>query len=70
MSRRFDQTVQEKGEPFNYDFKGETQRGVGFYQFMKRSGKRSSAAYAYIESLEKDPNMTVQLHCRVQKINI
>ena len=28
------------------------QRGVGFYQFMNRSGKRSSAAYAFIAPLE------------------
>ena len=34
VSRWFVQTVQEKGEPFNHDFNGETQRGVGFYQFM------------------------------------
>ncbi len=70
VSRWFVQTVQEKGEPFNHDFNGETQRGVGFYQFMNRSGKRSSTAYAYIEPLEKDPKITVQLHCKVQKINI
>ena len=70
VSRWFVQTVQEKGEPFNHDFNGETQRGVGFYQFMNRSGKWSSAANSCIEPLEKDPKMTVQLHCRMQKINI
>ena len=70
VSRWFIQTMQEKGESFNHGFNGETQRGVSFYQFMNRSAKRNSAAYAYIEPFEKDPKMTVQLHCRVQKINI
>ncbi|HEY4553364.1 MAG TPA: hypothetical protein VIG80_09235, partial [Bacillaceae bacterium] len=37
------------------------QRGVGFYQFMNRHGKRSSAAYAFIAPLEKDPRLTVRL---------
>ena len=47
MSRWFVQAVQALGEPFNPDFNGPAQRGVGFYQFMNRHGRRSSAAYAY-----------------------
>ena len=70
VSRWFVQTVQEKGEPFNHDFNGERQRGVGFYQFMNRNGKRSSAANAYIEPLANNPNLILQLHCKVHKINI
>ena len=70
ISRWFVQTVQEKGEPFNHDFNGETQRGVGFYQFMNRSGKRSSAAYAYLAPLAKDSRITVKLRSKVNKINI
>ena len=42
MSRWFVQAVQALGEPFNPDFNGAAQRGVGFYQFMNRHGKRSS----------------------------
>lgn len=70
VSRWFVQTVQGKGEPFNHDFNGPTQRGVGFYQFMNRHGKRSSAAYAYIEPLAKDPRITIKLQCKVSKIHI
>jgi choline dehydrogenase-like flavoprotein len=62
--------VQSKGEAFNHDFNGENQRGVGFYQFMNRHGKRSSAAYAYIEPLAKDPRLTVKLQSKVSRINI
>ena len=49
------------GEPFNHDFNGPSQRGVGFYQFMNRRGRRSSAAYAFIAPLADDPNLTVRL---------
>ena len=55
VSRWFVQSVQALGEPFNHDFNGPKQRGVGFYQFTNRRGKRSSAAYAFLAPLEGDP---------------
>jgi choline dehydrogenase len=70
VSRWFVQSVQQKGEPFTNDFNGPTQRGVGFYQFMNRKGKRSSAAYAYIEPLNADKRLTVKLRATVTRINI
>ncbi|MDO8360246.1 MAG: GMC family oxidoreductase N-terminal domain-containing protein [Devosia sp.] len=70
VSRWFVQTVQEKGEPFTHDFNGPTQRGVGYYQFMNRRGKRSSAAYAYVEPLKDDKRLTVTLRAAVQRINV
>ena len=68
FSRWFVQAIQTMGEPFNPDFNGQSQRGVGFYQFMNRHGKRSSAAYAYVTPQEKNPNLTVRLRCAVQKV--
>jgi choline dehydrogenase len=70
VSRWFVQSVQQLGEPLTNDFNGPTQRGVGFYQFMNRRGKRSSAAYAYVEPLKADPRLTVKLRATVQRINI
>jgi len=70
VSRWFVQSVQQLGEPLTNDFNGPTQRGVGFYQFMNRRGKRSSAAYAYIEPLKADPRLTVKLHAAVRRITI
>ncbi len=70
VSRWFVQSVQLMGEPLTHDFNGTTQRGVGFYQFMNRKGKRSSAAYAYVEPLKDDPRLTVRLRAAVQRINI
>lgn len=70
FSRWFVQAVQTLGEPFNPDFNGTSQRGVGFYQFTNRHGKRSSSAYAFIAPQEKNPNLTVRLQAEVQRIVI
>ncbi|MFM0052526.1 GMC family oxidoreductase [Caballeronia grimmiae] len=70
FSRWFVQTVQAMGEPFNPDFNGPSQRGVGFYQFTNRKGRRSSAAYAYIEPLEHDTRLTVMLNAEVSRVVI
>lgn len=70
MSRWFVQAVQGLGEPFNPDFNGLSQRGVGFYQFMNRAGKRSSSAYAFIEPLLKDAKLDLRLQTRADKIII
>ncbi|WP_322889930.1 MULTISPECIES: GMC family oxidoreductase [unclassified Yoonia] len=69
-SRWFVQAVQALGEPYNADFNGTAQRGVGFYQFMNRHGRRSSAAYAFLSPLEGDPRLTVRLQARVERILI
>jgi choline dehydrogenase-like flavoprotein len=69
-SRWFVQTVQQMGVPYTADFNGPTQTGVGYYQFMNRRGKRSSAAYAYIEPLKADRRLTVRLRAKVSRINI
>lgn len=70
LSRWFVQAVQAMDEPFNADFNGGSQRGVGFYQFMNRHGRRSSAAYAFIEPLKNDRRLTVRLNCAVSRIVI
>ena len=58
------------GVPYNHDFNGASQHGVGFYQFMNRRGKRSSAAYAFIAPLANNPKLTVELNARVHRIEI
>jgi choline dehydrogenase len=70
VSRWFVQSVQSLGVPFNHDFNGQRQNGVGFYQFTNRRGKRSSAAYAFIEPLKDNPNLTLRLHAQVRRIDI
>jgi choline dehydrogenase-like flavoprotein len=68
FSRWFVQSVQALGEPFNHDFNGPTQRGVGFYQFTNRRGKRSSAAYAFLAPLAGNPNLMIRLNAQARRI--
>jgi choline dehydrogenase len=67
-SRWFVQAVQGLGEPFNPDFNGPSQRGVGFYQFMNRSGRRCSAAYAYLAPESTNPNLVVRLQSPARRL--
>ncbi|TIS50177.1 MAG: alanine-phosphoribitol ligase, partial [Mesorhizobium sp.] len=39
---------QELGVPYNHDFNGRQQAGVGFYQLTQRNRRRSSASMAYL----------------------
>lgn len=68
FSRWFVQAVQALGEPFNPDFNGKAQRGVGFYQFTNRHGKRTSAAYAFLSPQENNPKLVVRIRAEVRKI--
>lgn len=72
MARWFVQALQAQGEPFNPDFNGKQQRGVGYFQFTYLHGQRQSAAYAFIEPLmkAKTPNLDVRLEAAVLKIII
>lgn len=70
MARWFVQAVQAQGEPFNPDFNGKTQRGVGYFQFTYNEGQRISAAYAFLDPLKSDPNLTIRLQSQVQRILI
>ncbi|MFO1070191.1 MAG: GMC family oxidoreductase [Geminicoccaceae bacterium] len=67
-SRWFVQTLQAMGLPYNHDFNSGRQYGVGFYQFMNRHGRRSSAAYAFLAPLETDSRLTVKLEAAVRRI--
>src|SRR5690606_11500576 len=60
--------AREAGHPFNADFNGAEQEGVGHYQVTHRDGERFSAAKAYLTPHLSRPNLTVitgALVCRV-----
>lgn len=56
----FFQAGQEMGLPFNPDFNGERQEGLGYYQLTQLNGRRSSAATAYLRPAMARPNLTVR----------
>ena len=70
MARWFVQAVQAQGEPFNPDFNGHRQRGVGYFQFTYNQGQRVSAAYAFLDPLKGNPNLTIKLQSRVRRMVI
>lgn len=68
ISRAFVQSCQEYGIPFNEDFNGAQQRGVGFNQTTTRNVKRCSAAVGYIHPILKDGSVEVKTKCDVTRI--
>ena len=60
MTRAFIQSCQEMGIPYNPDFNGPVQKGVGAYQVNVVNGRRCSAAVGYLKPAMKRPNLTVQ----------
>ena len=44
----FVEAAQQAGHPFNADFNGARQEGVGLYQVTHKNGERFSAAKAYL----------------------
>jgi len=59
LSERFLKAGQEVGLPFNPDFNGARQEGVGVYQITTRDGRRMSAARAFLRPAMKRPNVNV-----------
>jgi choline dehydrogenase len=52
----------------NRDFNGPRQEGVGLYQVTQRSGRRCSAAVAYLRPAKRRANLTVLTHALVTRI--
>jgi choline dehydrogenase len=68
LCEAFVQAATEIGIPFNPDFNGAEQAGVGFYQTTTRNGRRWSSAQAFLREAEKRPNVTVLTERRVARI--
>ncbi|TIS42505.1 GMC family oxidoreductase [Mesorhizobium sp.] len=70
LTRKFVRAAQEAGFPYNADFNGRSQHGVGFYQVTQRAVRRSSTAAAFIYPHQSRPNLTVVTNARVTRIAI
>jgi len=64
----FLQAGKEAGIPFNPDFNGETQEGVGIYKITTRKGFRESSATAFLRPAMKRPNLKVETHAHVTRV--
>ncbi|PWL19774.1 alanine-phosphoribitol ligase [Falsochrobactrum shanghaiense] len=59
---------QELGIPYNPDFNGREQAGVGFYQLTQRNRRRSSASLAYLSPIRTRKNLTIRMNAAVRNI--
>jgi len=61
---------QELGIPYNPDFNGREQAGVGFYQLTQLNRRRSSASLAYLALIKDRKNLTVRMNAPVRNIEL
>jgi choline dehydrogenase-like flavoprotein len=70
LTKAFVLAGQEAGLPYNNDFNGAQQEGVGVYQVTQRGGRRCSAAAGYLREARTRANLTVKTNCLVSRIVI
>lgn len=68
LSRAFIRAAQQTGIPYNPDFNGANQEGVGFYQTTSYKGKRQSAAVAFLRKAEGRANLRIMTQTRVARV--
>ncbi|NJM33378.1 MAG: choline dehydrogenase [Rhodomicrobium sp.] len=62
--------AQNAGYPYNYDYNGATQEGVGYFQLTTRNGRRCSSAVAYLHPVKKRPNLQIITKALTKRIVI
>lgn len=60
--------AQTAGYPFNPDYNGEGQEGVGYFQLTTRNGRRCSAAVAYLKPIRDRKNLNIVTHAQVTRV--
>ncbi|MDA3857101.1 MAG: GMC family oxidoreductase N-terminal domain-containing protein [Roseovarius sp.] len=57
------------GYPFNPDYNGATQEGVGYFQLTTRKGFRCSSAVAFLNPARARKNLTILTHAQVKTLS-
>mgnify|MGYP002622910971 FL=1 len=60
--------AQEAGYPFNPDYNGATQEGVGYFQLTTRNGRRCSAAVAFLNPVRSRANLRIVTRAAANRI--
>ena len=68
ISFAFLRAAQEAGIPFNDDFNGAVQEGIGHYQLSTRNAQRSSTSSAFLKPARNRKNLTVRPNAQTLKI--
>ncbi|MDB5531082.1 MAG: putative dehydrogenase [Devosia sp.] len=66
----FVKAAQQAGHPFNPDFNGAQQHGIGYYQVTQRNRRRGSSAVSYLRPVQSRPNLSVVTLARVLRLLI
>lgn len=59
----------EAGIPYNPDYNGAEQAGVGYYQRVIHKGQRRSSARSFLKAALKRPNLTLMANAQVSCVN-
>ena len=70
MTCVFVQAAQQAGIPYNHDFNGAKQAGIGYYQLTNREGRRSSAAVCFYRPIKHRPNLDLFLNCLATSLQV
>ena len=62
------EAAQAAGYPFNPDYNGATQEGVGYFQLTTRNGRRCSSAVAFLNPARSRPNLTIVTRAAASRI--
>ncbi|NOD92581.1 choline dehydrogenase [Ruegeria sp. HKCCD4884] len=60
--------AQAAGYPFNPDYNGAEQEGVGYFQLTTRNGRRCSAAVAYLKPIRDRQNLNIITNALVTRV--
>ncbi|RWL49839.1 MAG: choline dehydrogenase [Mesorhizobium sp.] len=68
LTKRYLAAAEQAGLPFNPDFNGASQEGVGVYQITTKNGRRMSAARAFLRPAMKRANVRVETNALATRI--
>ncbi len=60
--------AQAAGYPFNPDYNGADQEGVGYFQLTTRNGRRCSSAVAYLKPIRNRQNLSIITNALVTRV--
>jgi len=70
LGKAFIKACKEKGIPYNEDVNGVSQDGAGWFQYTMKTGRRLSAARAFLTPILKRSNLTVIMEVLCKKLII
>lgn len=68
LGETYVEAAKAAGYPYNADFNGEKQEGVGYFQINQKGGQRWSSAKAFLTEAAQRSNLTIATQSKVMKI--